>query len=64
MVPLAPSRVELSAALRTRITESCRRDLSRAFASWLLREPESRPEFAAMAALMAKREGADQDCRL
>lgn len=61
MVPLAPSRVELSAALRTRITEFCRRDLSRVFALWLLREPASRSEFAAMAALMAKREGADQD---
>jgi hypothetical protein len=62
MVPMiALSHVEARAALRTRIAASCRRDLSKVFAAWLLQEAEQRAEFASIAGQAAKREGADQD---
>jgi hypothetical protein len=61
MVPVTPSDVELRATLRTRITDSSRRDLSKAFVFWLLRQPEGSAEFASIATRAAKREGADQD---
>ncbi len=49
------------AALRRRLTESCRTELSRAFAAWLLREPETDAEFASLVSEAAKRDGAQQD---
>jgi hypothetical protein len=49
------------AALRRRLTESCRTELSRAFAAWLLREPETNAEFASLVGEAATREGAQQD---
>ncbi len=58
---IVPSYVEARAALRTLITESCRRDLSKAFVAWLLQEPDQRAELAAITAEAATREGADQD---
>lgn len=62
MVPvIASSLIEVCAALRTRISESCRRNLSKTFGAWLLQEPEQRAELALIAAQAAKREGADQD---
>lgn len=48
------------AALRRRLTESCRTELSRAFAAWLLREPETDAEFASLVSEAATREGAQQ----
>jgi hypothetical protein len=49
------------AALRRRLTESCRRELSRAFAAWLLRESESDAELISLVREAATREGAQQD---
>src|ERR1035438_1478678 len=61
MVPVTPPEVAVRVALRTRVTGACHRDLSKAFVWWLLREPERRPEFASIAMMAARREGADQD---
>jgi len=61
MVSVKPIDLEVRAALRRRIAESCRRDLSKAFVWWLLREPEGRADFASMATSAANREGPDQD---
>ena len=49
------------AALRRRLTESGRTELSRAFAAWLLRESETDAEFASLVSEAATREGAQQD---
>jgi|HubBroStandDraft_4_1064222.scaffolds.fasta_scaffold06483_2 hypothetical protein len=49
------------AALRRRLTESCRTELSRTFAAWLLREPETDAEFVSLVSEAATREGAQQD---
>jgi len=49
------------AALRRRLTESCRTELTRVFAAWLLRESETDAEFASLVSEAATREGAQQD---
>jgi hypothetical protein len=49
------------AALGRRFRESCRTELSRAFAAWLLREAETNDEFALLVSEVATREGAQQD---
>jgi len=61
MVPVTPLEVAVQVALRTRVTKACHRDLSKAFAWWLLREPERRSEFASIAMMATRRAGADQD---
>lgn len=62
MVPVsAGSDVDARGALRALIAESCRRDLTRAFAAWLLREPERGADLASIADRVAAREGAEQD---
>jgi hypothetical protein len=49
------------AALRRRLDDPDRTELSRAFAAWLLREPNLRAEFASLVAAAAERKGAQQD---
>jgi hypothetical protein len=49
------------AALRRRLAEPDRTDLSRAFAAWVLREPGLAAEFASLVELAASRKGAQQD---
>jgi hypothetical protein len=62
MVPLiTPPCPTARAALQARIIKSCRRDLSKAFAAWVLRAPEGRAEFVALASGADKRMGASQD---
>ena len=65
MVPVSTTSdfllADARAALRRRLTESCRTELSRAFAAWLLREPETDAEFASLVSEAATREGAQQD---
>jgi hypothetical protein len=65
MVPVSTTSdfllADARAALRRRLTESCRTELSRAFAAWLLREPETDAEFASLVSDAATREGAQQD---
>jgi hypothetical protein len=53
--------LDACAKLRTRVTETCRRDLSRAFVAWLRRERDQTTEFLLVATQAAEREGADQD---
>lgn len=48
-------------ALRRRLTKPCRTKLSRAFAAWVLREPETDIEFVSLVSDAAEREGAQQD---
>src|SRR6516164_9126544 len=60
MVSVKPSDAEVRAALRRRIADSCRRDLSKAFVWWLLQEPEGRADFDSIAAMAAQRKGASQ----
>lgn len=48
-------------ALRRRVSEDGRTELSRAFAAWLLRETEADAEFAPLVSEAATREGAQQD---
>jgi hypothetical protein len=65
MVPVSTTSdfllADARAALRRRLTESRRTELSRAFAAWLLREPETDAEFASLVSEAATREGAQQD---
>src|SRR3954470_3263946 len=62
MVPLiATSNLAVSAALRKRIAESCRRDLSKAFVAWLLEDFNEPADLLSIVAQAAKREGAGQD---
>jgi len=65
MVPVSTTSdfllADARAALRRRLTESCRTELSRAFAAWLLRQPETDAEFASLVSDAAAREGAQQD---
>jgi len=65
MVPVSTTSdfllADARAALRRRLTESCRTELSRAFAAWLLREPEMEAEFTSLVSEAATREGAQQD---
>jgi hypothetical protein len=62
MVPLIEtSNLAVSTALRKRIAESWRRDLSKAFFAWLLEDFNERAELLSIAARAAKREGAGQD---
>ena len=65
MVPVSSTSdfllADARAALRRRLTESCRTELSRAFAAWLLRELETDAEFASLVGEAATREGAQQD---
>jgi hypothetical protein len=49
------------AALRRRLADSDRTELSRAFAAWLLPEPELKVEFASLVATAAIKKGAQQD---
>jgi hypothetical protein len=49
------------AALRRRLADPDRTELSRAFAAWLLREPQLKAEFASLVAAAADRKGAQQD---
>jgi len=53
--------VDARAALRRRLADPCRTDLSKAFAAWLLREPGTDAEFASIVSDAAAREGAQQD---
>jgi hypothetical protein len=48
------------AALRRRVADDGRTELSRAFAAWLMREPETGAEFASLVSEAATREGAQQ----
>ncbi len=57
---IPPGFTQTCSALRRMIGEGCKRDLSRAFASWLLGETE-RTEFLSLASEAAKRSGAGQD---
>jgi hypothetical protein len=65
MVPVSTTSdfllADARAALRRRLTESCRTELSRVFVAWLLREPETDVEFASLVSEAATREGAQQD---
>src|SRR5882757_3118614 len=62
MVPLiTPPYARARATIEERITKSCRRDLSKVFAAWLLREPERRTELVSLASKAANRTGVDQD---
>jgi hypothetical protein len=62
VVPLIEtSNVAVSTALRKRIAESCRRDLSKAFVAWLLEDFNEPADLLAVAAPAAQREGAGQD---
>ena len=65
MVPVSTTSdfllTDARAALRRRLTESCRTELSKAFAAWLLREPDTDAEFASLVSEAATREGAQQD---
>lgn len=49
------------AALRRRLADTDRTELSRAFAAWLLREPDLKTEFSSLVAAAAGRKGAQQD---
>jgi hypothetical protein len=49
------------AALRRRLADTDRTELSRAFAAWLLREPPLKAEFESLVAAAADRKGAQQD---
>ena len=40
--------VDARVALRRRLADSCRTDLSQAFAAWLLREPAVKAEFVSI----------------
>jgi len=53
--------LEACAKLRTRVTDACRRDLSKIFAAWLRCDGGQMADFVSVAAQAAKREGADQD---
>jgi hypothetical protein len=63
MVPLiAASNLAVSTAMRIRIAESCRRDLSKVFVLWLREDLNHQPaDLLSIAAKAAKREGAGQD---
>jgi hypothetical protein len=62
MVPLiAASNLAVSTALRIRIAESCRRDLSKVFAVWLREDFNQPADLLSIAAKAAEREGAGQD---
>src|SRR3954471_6279919 len=62
MVPLIEaSNLSVSTALRIRIAESCRRDLSKAFVFWLLEDFNQAAELLSIADRAAQREGAGQD---
>ena len=58
---MASSPAEARAALKAHLAEASQGDLNRAFAAWLLREPEQAADFASIADRAAKKEGADQD---
>lgn len=49
------------AALKRRLADPDRTELSRAFAAWLLREPPLKAEFASLVTAAAERKGAQQD---
>ncbi len=49
------------AALRRRLADPDRTELSRAFAAWLLREPPLKAELASLVTAAAERKGAQQD---
>jgi hypothetical protein len=63
MVPVSTTSefllADARAALRRRVSEDGRTELSRAFAAWLLREPGA--EFGSLVSEAATREGAQQD---
>src|SRR5262249_31598258 len=65
MVPVSTTSdfllADARAALRRRLTESCRTELNRTFAALLLREPETDAEVALLVSEAATREGAQQD---
>src|SRR5438445_9801727 len=65
MVPVSTTSdfllADARAALRRRLTEPCRPELSRVFAAGLLREPKTDAEFASLISDAAAREGAQQD---
>ena len=62
MVPvITASHAEARAALRAQMAATCLSALNKAFAVWLLREPEQSADLASIVDQAAKREGADQD---
>ena len=65
MVPVSTTSdfllADARAALRRRVSDAGRTELSRAFAAWLLRETEADAEFASLVSEAAARQGAQQD---
>ena len=65
MVPVSTTSdfllADARAALRRRVSDAGRTELSRAFATWLLRETEADAEFASLVSEAATRQGAQQD---
>ena len=65
MVPVSTTSdfllADARAALRRRVSDAGRTELSRAFATWLLRETEADAEFASLVSDAATRQGAQQD---
>ena len=58
---ITASHAEARAALRAQMAATCLSALNKAFAVWLLREPEQSADLASIVDQAAKREGADQD---
>jgi hypothetical protein len=58
---ITASHAEARATLRAQMAATCLSDLNKAFAVWLLRDPEQSADLASIVDQAAKREGADQD---
>ena len=58
---ITASHAEARAALRAQMAATCLSALNKAFAVWLLHEPEQSADLASIVDQAAKREGADQD---
>jgi len=58
---MTASHADACANVRAQMAATCLNDLNKAFAAWLLREPEQAADFASIADRASKMEGADQD---